>query len=181
MPDDRVRLSKRLSYVLRHHPESIGVELDPQGWVALSELVTSLNAAPAATGPVTIAAIEQVAATSDKRRFELRDGRIRAAQGHSVAVDLGLEAVVPPELLYHGTVERSLPSIRRAGLVPGERTHVHLSVDRATATAVGARRGRPVVLVVRAAELHGTGTTFHVAANGVWLTAHVPPDFIDFP
>jgi putative RNA 2'-phosphotransferase len=107
--------------------------------------------------------------------------RIRASQGHSVEVDLGLSPAPPPATLFHGTVERFLASIRREGLVPGARTHVHLSADVETARRVGQRRGAPVVLVVDAAAMAAAGLTFRRSENGVWLTDRVPPEYLTFP
>lgn len=172
-----VRASKFLSFVLRHAPERIGLSLDAQGWVAVDELV---EAATRAGTPLDRALVERVVATSDKGRFALSgDGsRIRANQGHSVAVELGLPPAVPPETLFHGTATHALASIRRAGLKRGTRTHVHLSPDEATARAVGARHGEPAVLHVRAREMHGAGHVFFQSANGVWLTDAVPAEFI---
>lgn len=131
--------------------------------------------------PLTRALVERLVATSDKMRFALsEDGAsVRANQGRSVAVDLGLVAREPPERLYHGTAQRSVAAIRAQGLVPGARQHVHLSADEATARKVGARHGSPVVLVVRARELHATGHAFYLSDNGVWLTASVPPAWLE--
>jgi putative RNA 2'-phosphotransferase len=167
--------SRFLSYVLRHHPEAIGLRVDTAGWVAVDELLAALAAHDR---PLTRAELDQIVATSDKRRFEVHNGRIRAAQGHSVAVDLGLPALIPPDVLYHGTVVRFLDSILQHGLVRGRRLFVHLSPDIPTALKVGARRGQPVILRVDAASAHAAGLLFHQAANGVWLTPHVPPDFL---
>ncbi len=130
------QLSKFLSFVLRHRPQAIGITLDAEGWVAVDEL---LAAAARHGQSVTRQQVEEVVATNDKQRFSFSaDGRrIRANQGHSVEVDLGLVPVEPPELLYHGTVERFLDSIRQEGLVRGKRHHVHLSADRETAAARG--------------------------------------------
>jgi putative RNA 2'-phosphotransferase len=173
--DGRLAHSKFLSYVLRHGPESIGITLDGGGWVAIDALL----AASARHGHViSREALGEIINASGKRRFEVRDGRIRAAQGHSVPVDLGLEPVPPPAVLYHGTVARFLPGILAQGLRPGKRLHVHLSADTGTAAVVGARRGRPVILQVNAAAMHEAGHEFFRAANGVWLTANVPPGFI---
>ena len=128
--------------------------------------------------PVGLDALRAVVAGTDKQRLELRDGRVRAAQGHSVPVDLGLEPVTPPAVLYHGTVSRFLPGILADGLRPGRRHHVHLSADERTAARVGARRGTPVILRVDAAGMHRDGHAFFQAANGVWLTAAVPAKWI---
>ena len=171
---DVVRTSKRLSYVLRHAPSSIGVTLDGAGWVDVDELLAAL----AASGtPVSRAELAEVVARNDKRRFALnRTGtRVRASQGHSVPVDLGLAPAAPPPELFHGTVERFLPAILAEGLRPGRRHAVHLSADVATAQRVGARRGRPVVLRVDAVAAAADGAVFSRSANGVWLVAAVPP------
>ncbi|MGW5265164.1 RNA 2'-phosphotransferase [Microbispora sp. NPDC004025] len=170
-----VRVSKYLAKHLRHQPEAIGIELDAHGWVDVDTLLT---AAASHGFPISRAELEQAVAGNDKRRYVIDGGRIRASQGHSVRVDLGLPVVEPPPLLYHGTVARSVEAIRAEGLRPMARHHVHLSPDRETATRVGARRGKPVVLVVDAAAMRTAGHEFRVSANGVWLVDHVPPDFI---
>ncbi|MBX3160850.1 MAG: RNA 2'-phosphotransferase [Deltaproteobacteria bacterium] len=175
-----VRISKFLSLVLRHQPQLIGITLDEAGWVDVDELL----AACARRGRhLTRAELEEVVAASDKQRFALSpDGaRIRANQGHSVSVDLQLAPAEPPELLFHGTVAAALAGIRAEGLVRGKRHHVHLSRDVATANVVGKRRGAPVILTVRAAEMVAAGHTFYVSENRVWLVEHVPASFIDFP
>ncbi|MEU4512949.1 RNA 2'-phosphotransferase [Nonomuraea wenchangensis] len=172
-----VRVSKFLARHLRHDPGRIGLTLDPAGWVPVEEL---LSAAAAHGFPITPAELARVVATNDKRRYVIEDGRIRASQGHSVPVDLGLPPAEPPGVLYHGTVGRFLSAIRREGLRPMGRHHVHLSSDRDTAIRVGARRGAPVVLVVRADAMHADGHVFHLSANGVWLTGHVPPAYLAF-
>lgn len=181
-PSDRslVRVSKFLSLVLRHRPEGIGITLDTAGWVDVDEL---LAASGRAGVPLDRATLERVVAENDKRRFALSpDGRrIRASQGHSVAVELGLDPVAPPEVLYHGTATRFLESIRREGLRPGSRTHVHLSGDEATARAVGSRHGSPVVLTVAAGAMHRAGHRFFRSENGVWLTDSVPSEHLRFP
>ena len=170
---DVVRVSKRLSYVLRHHPDSVGLGLDPQGWVPVDDLLAAL----AAHGlRLTRTELDRVVATNDKQRFAY-DGsgtRIRASQGHSVGVDLGYRPEPPPAELFHGTTRRFLAAILVEGLRPGRRHAVHLSTDVGTARAVGGRRGDPVVLRVDAAAMAGEGTVFTRSANGVWLTGAVP-------
>jgi putative RNA 2'-phosphotransferase len=177
MTEDLKSKSKFLSYVLRHAPESIGLTLDENGWAAVDEL---LDKAGAAGKRLDHATLKEIVATNDKKRFTLsEDGnRIRAAQGHSVEVALGLEPVIPPETLYHGTATRFLDAIRAEGLKPGSRQQVHLSADEVTATAVGSRHGRPAVLRVAAGAMHMAGHAFFQADNGVWLTDHVPPQFL---
>lgn len=175
MNDDLTKLSKHLSFVLRHDPASVGLELDDGGWVDVGVLLRALTKSGRTA---TRQDIDQILATSKKRRFEIVDNRIRAAQGHSIPVELGLEAVPPPAELFHGTVERFWDTISVEGLLPQERTHVHLSADRETAREVGARRGRPIVLTVAAHDMHLEGLTFFLASNGVWLTEAVPPRFL---
>ncbi|MEV0388905.1 RNA 2'-phosphotransferase [Nonomuraea sp. NPDC050643] len=173
-----VRISKYLARHLRHDPQRIGLTLDPGGWVPIAEL---LRAAAEHGFPITAEELRQVVAANDKRRYAIEDGRIRASQGHSVPVDLGLPLTEPPEVLYHGTVARFLTAIRQEGLRPMSRHHVHLSPDRETATRVGSRRGVPVVLVVAAGVMHADGHAFRRSANGVWLADHVPPGYLRFP
>ncbi|MEU9110631.1 RNA 2'-phosphotransferase [Streptomyces sp. NPDC048483] len=173
-----VRISKYLAKHLRHEPERIGITLDAQGWVAVPALI---DAATRHGFRFSRAELETVVAESDKRRYAIEGDRIRANQGHSIRVDLDLPPAEPPAYLFHGTVARSIAAIRREGLRPMSRHAVHLSPDRETATRVGARRGKAVVLTVDAAAMHRTGHVFQVSANGVWLTAHVPPEYLRFP
>ncbi|NIH79311.1 RNA 2'-phosphotransferase [Amycolatopsis viridis] len=171
------RVSKRLSRHLRHRPAEIGLALGPGGWVPVADLLTAL----ARHGlSLTRAELDAVVAGNDKRRFAFDETGtlIRASQGHSVAVDLGLPDAAPPDVLFHGTAERFLPAIRREGLRPGSRHDVHLSGNRETALRVGARHGRPVVLTVDAAAMARDGYRFQVSANGVWLTRAVPPEYL---
>ncbi|KWZ52867.1 RNA 2'-phosphotransferase [Burkholderia ubonensis] len=158
--------SKYLSYVLRHAPQAVGLQLDPEGWADLDALIAGASRAGRALDRATIQA---VVATNDKKRFALSgDGRrIRAVQGHST-----------PDVLYHGTATRFLDSIREQGLKAGARHHVHLSRDVTTAIAVGTRYGKPVVLAIDAQRMHARGFRFFVAENGVWLTDAVPAEFL---
>jgi putative RNA 2'-phosphotransferase len=174
-------ISKFMSLVLRHAPDTIGIALDAQGWVDVDAL---LERAAQHGDAITREELETVVTTSDKQRFAFSEDRrrIRASQGHSIAaVDLGLAPSTPPPVLYHGTADRFLASIAAEGLRPGARNHVHLSLDPGTGTVVGKRHGRPVVLRVDAAAMHSAGHLFIVSDNGVWLTATVPPAFITFP
>jgi putative RNA 2'-phosphotransferase len=180
MSDDLTRTSKFLSLVLRHKPEEIGLTLDENGWANVEELIVRANHSGRKLDRATI---EQVVATSDKKRFALSpDGtRIRANQGHSVDVDLALEPRQPPEILFHGTATRFLESIREQGLLPGNRQQVHLSLDEATAVKVGQRHGKPVVLKVRSGEMWRMGIKFFCSDNGVWLTEKILREYIEFP
>ncbi len=172
-----VRVSKYLSKHLRHEPERLGLKLAPGGWVEVDAL---LAACAADRFPVTRAELEEVVAASDKRRFAFDESktRIRANQGHSVEVDLQLEPVEPPAVLYHGTGSQNTEAIRRDGLNRMSRHHVHLSGDMSTALNVGARHGKPVVFEVDAAKMHQAGYEFYQSTNGVWLVDHVPPEYL---
>lgn len=176
-PKQITNISRFLSLVLRHEPQKIGIQLDASGWVSTDELIAGCHRHGM---PVTYDLLREIVATNDKKRFALsEDGlRIRANQGHSVEVELGLSPVVPPETLYHGTVERFLESIRQDGLRKGERHHVHLSAEEKTAQKVGERRGQPLILRIAAGQMHAEGYTFYLTANGVWLTDHVPSQYI---
>jgi len=169
---ETIRLSKRLARHLRHDPAAIGLTLSPDGWAPVEQLLRALK--------ITREQLDEVVETNNKRRFAFDETgtRIRASQGHSVAVDLGLADAVPPDVLYHGTVAKFLDAILREGLRPMNRHAVHLSATIDTARTVGARRGKPVILRVDAAGMAVAGHAFQVSANGVWLTAAVPPEFL---
>lgn len=173
-------LSKLVSLVLRHKPETLGLSLDNNGWLHIDTLLEALRAKG---HTVDRALLQHLVETNDKQRFALSDDGlyIRANQGHSLAVDLALAPVQPPALLYHGTATRFLDSIRSEGLVPRSRQHVHLSRDVETALVVGKRHGKPVVLVVQAEAWWSSGGQFYQAENGVWLADAVPPQFLNIP
>ena len=170
------KLSKTLSYWLRHAPEAGGITLDNSGWAQVNAVRDALS--HEGLDPLML---ERTVAENDKQRFELStDGtRIRARQGHSVKVDSDWPIATPPEWLYHGTVERFLKSILAEGLRPMNRHHVHLSPDIETADRVGKRRGDPVVLRVAASRMTGIGAVFRLSSNGVWLADAVPPTFLE--
>lgn len=177
-PGTLTQTSKFLSLVLRHDPGAIGITLDPQGWIDIDIL---LQAMANAGRPTTRAVLVALVNSPGKKRLVFDDSgqRIRAAQGHSIDVDLGYKPVVPPAALYHGTADRNLASIMANGLKPGARHDVHLSADTETALTVGRRHGKPVVLRVDAEAMARDGHVFHRADNGVWLTRSVPPRFLE--
>jgi putative RNA 2'-phosphotransferase len=170
--------SKFLSLILRHEPHRIGVVLDAAGWVDIDKLLDALHAHDV---DLSREELLEIVAASDKQRFAVSpDGtRIRANQGHSVQVELGLPPETPPEVLYHGTIDEFIPGIRAQGLLKRQRNHVHISADIETAKKVGGRRGKPVVLGIKSGEMARAGHTFMRSANGVWLVEHVPPQFIE--
>jgi putative RNA 2'-phosphotransferase len=179
MSIEHTKVSKFLSYVLRHKPDAIGLTLDEQGWADIAALIENTNATDQGF-TLTRSLLQTVLDSNDKKRFTISDDgkKIRAAQGHSVGIDLQLKPVEPPEFLYHGTATRFLPSILQEGLKPQQRQYVHLSQDIQTATKVGQRYGKPVVLTIKARLMFEEGSKFYLAENGVWLTNEVPSTFI---
>ncbi len=174
---DVTRLSKQLSYWLRHRPDDAGLTLDGEGWAEVRAVLAAFAGADLA---VDRAELERVVGENDKQRFEFSpDGlSIRARQGHSVEVEAAWEEREPPAVLYHGTVAKVLDAILAEGLRPMARHHVHLSGDVETARKVGMRRGKPVILEIAARECRAAGHVFHLSANGVWLVDAVPPQFL---
>ena len=172
-----VKISKYLAKHLRHQPERLGLELEPGGWVYVDQL---LAACAGRHFPVTRAELDEVVEANDKHRFafDATGTKLRANQGHTVPVDLQLAPALPPATLFHGTNAAALDAIRREGLLPMGRHHVHLSPTPDSARLVGARRGPPVVLAVDAARMADEGMVFYVTDNQVWLTAAVPPRFL---
>lgn len=172
-------ISKFIALILRHKPEAIGITLDEHGWANTEELIRGINK----TRHFDMAMLEKIVAEDGKKRYSFNDGKtlIRANQGHSVPVDVELEETSPPEILYHGTGEKYASSIEKLGLIPKSRLYVHLSADQETAKAVGARHGKPVIYAVKARLMHDDGLKFFLSANGVWLTKHVPPQYLARP
>lgn len=175
--DSNSKISKFLSYVLRHDPQSIGLVLDGNGWARIGELI---QCASEHGRTFSFSKLKEVVDTSDKKRFIIsEDGdRIRANQGHSIKIDLALAAAEPPEKLYHGTATRFLDSIFKVGLCSQNRQHVHLSKNTETALQVGQRHGKPVVLEIDAQRMHRDSYVFYCSDNGVWLTEAVPPLYL---
>lgn len=175
--DERTGISKRLSYVLRHRPDSIGVQLDDAGWVEIEQLLDGLALHGLA---ISLDELTEVVDTNPKQRFEFSSDRslLRARQGHSIEVDLGYEPVVPPDVLFHGTPSASVESILASGLEKRRRHHVHMSTDRDLMLEVARRRGQPVLIQINALKMHRLGHQFFVTENDVWLTEFVPPQFV---
>ena len=170
-------ISKFLSLVLRHKPETIDLQLDDQGWVAVDVLLQKLSKAGK---NVDLDTLKYVVENNNKKRFSFNEtqDKIRANQGHSIQIDLGYEPVTPPETLYHGTATRFLDSIFQTGLEKRNRHHVHLSADLDTASQVGNRHGKLVILEVLAKQMYDDGYEFFVSKNKVWLTDSVPVKYL---
>ncbi len=167
------KISKFLSLILRHKPETINLKLDKNGWADIDELIDkSIDMS------LTRELITEVVEKNDKKRFIIDGDRIRANQGHSLAIDLELKPLTPPDILYHGTATRFLDSIMQKGLTKQSRQHVHLSAELTTAIAVGKRHGKVVVLEIDAKKMVENGDTFYLSNNGVWLTDFVGVAFL---
>ncbi len=176
---EAVRISKFLSLVLRHQPETISLVLDDNGWADVDLLIEKCNEKGVA---LNRAVLEYIVDTNTKKRFSFNEQKdqIRANQGHSIDVDLALSAQIPPDVLYHGTAEQFVTSIKEQGLQKQQRQHVHLSKEQSTAIQVGQRHGKPVVFSVLAGQMHQDGFVFYLSDNGVWLTDHVPAKYLSF-
>jgi len=174
---DLKHLSKFMSLVLRHRPEAIGLELDESGWADVSTLIAKMQDSGSA---IDVELLNQIVATNAKKRFAFNDdsSKIRASQGHSVAVDLGFVPQQPPEMLFHGTAAQNRDAILAEGLKKGTRQHVHLSTDTETAKQVGSRHGRPIIFTVLSGQAHKDGYKFYQSENGVWLTDNVPAKYV---
>ena len=173
------KVSRLLSLVLRHKPENIGIELDKNGWVDVNVLLTQLEKHGKG---ITMLELLKIVETNNKQRFTFNNTntRIRANQGHSVDVDLGLKTSRPPRKLYHGTVQKAIKGIKETGLKKMNRHALHLSEDVATATNVGSRRGDAIILEIDSAHMDVDGFDFYQSKNGVWLIDNVPPKYINF-
>ncbi|WP_266366092.1 RNA 2'-phosphotransferase [Tellurirhabdus rosea] len=172
------RISKFLSFVLRHQPAAIGIQLDQNGWADVNDLIQKANAHGIRFDRETL---NHLVATNSKKRFAFNDTyeRIRASQGHSFDIELGNNSQKPPQILFHGTSENSVQSILDSGLKKQSRQYVHLSRDSETAIKVGQRHGKPVVLRVFAEEMYNENFQFFLSDNGVWLTDNVPAKYLN--
>lgn len=177
-PHDDRSIGRLISLILRHDSQLIDCQLDDEGYLPVPALLAGVSRQLGFA--LTRDRLDHIVATNNKKRYEYSpDGtKIRARQGHSIAVDVGLSQLEPPEVLYHGTAEHQLESILAQGIVKMSRQHVHLSADVATAQAVGRRHGRPCVLEIAAAQLHADGQVFYRSANGVWLTDNIDKRYI---
>lgn len=167
------KTSKFLSYVLRHHPELINLNLDENGWANVDELI--IKSTNDSQG-FTFEELDEIVQTNDKKRFIFNEDktRIRANQGHSIDINLALIPQQPPEFLYHGTAQSNIDSILEKGIEKRNRQHVHLSQDKETATKVGMRHGKPIILTINTQKMFDDGIEFYLSENNVWLT-----DFVD--
>lgn len=170
-------LSRYLSLILRHKPDTIGIILDEHGWANVEELITGI----AKNNEFNMEILEEIVRTDNKQRYSFNDDKtlIRANQGHSIPVDVELEEKIPPDILYHGTGAKYCDSIDQGGLIPKSRLYVHLSKDIETALNVGRRHGNPVIYKIKAKEMHDAGYKFYLSVNGVWLVDKVPVEYME--
>lgn len=176
---DTKSISKYMSLILRHKPETIGIALDEHGWAKVSELIEGVSK----THPFDKEMLEQIVATDSKQRYSFNEDKtlIRANQGHSIPVDVELKKAQPPEFLWHGTGEKYLASIEKTGLIPKSRLYVHLSTNEKTAIEVGRRHGKPFVYKVLSGKMFLDGYEFYLSQNGIWLTKQVPVEYLQHP
>ena len=174
----KTKISKFLSLILRHKPETIGLIIDENGWTDVKNL---LEKSLKYGNSFTPEELETVVETNDKKRFVFDESKtkIRASQGHSIKVEIGFEEKIPPEILYHGTAKRNVESILKNGLHKMQRHHVHLSADVETAETVGTRYGKPVIFKIDTKKMLEENFRFYISANGVWLVESVPPEFLE--
>lgn len=178
MDSDKKKTGKFISLVLRHSPETIGLELDENGWADVKDLIEKCKTKKCF---FSFDDLVEIVDTNDKKRYSFNDSKtkIRANQGHSIDIDLNLQPIAPPAYLYHGTATRFVGSIRKEGILKAGRQYVHLSKDKETATKVGTRHGKPEVLTIRTGKMHDDGILFYQSDNGVWLTDYVDPKYIE--
>jgi putative RNA 2'-phosphotransferase len=172
-----VQLGKFLSLVLRHKPETIGLELDQHGWANTQDLLTKMNQHGK---KIDMETLERIVQTNNKKRYSFNEDRskIRANQGHSIAVDVEMREAVPPDVLYHGTAERFLESIKLQGILRMSRQYVHLSETVETAKAVGSRHGKPIILMIDTKTMVQDGYHFWISENGVWQSEDIPWKYV---
>ena len=172
------KTSKFISLILRHLPETVGIQLDEHGWADVKELIDGINQAGGQSLDREL--LEEIVRTDEKQRYSFNEDHnlIRANQGHSISVDVELEEKIPPDVLWHGTGEKYASSIDVQGLVPKRRLYVHLSSDSKMARAVGARYGKPVIYEVDCRRMAEDGHRFYLSVNHVWLVKEVPPQYL---
>lgn len=173
---EKTAVSKYMALILRHHPEAIGITLDAHGWADVNDLIEGIRK----RYPLDFDILQEIVGEDEKQRYAFNEDRtkIRASQGHSIPVDADLSEEEPPAVLYHGTADRFVCSIKKEGLKPQSRLYVHLSEDEETAKKTGRRHGRPAVFIIDCASMRNDGHVFYRSANGIWLIRHVPPQYL---
>lgn len=176
----QIRLSKYLSYILRHNPADIDLSLDESGWAEVDDLIKRVSEHSRYT--LDLNSLTSIVRDDGKQRYSMRDGKIRANQGHSINVNaIDSASCNPPDILYHGTTREAWGQIKKSGgLSKMNRHHVHLSSGYDTALSVASRRRRkkPIVLEIKAKEMANSGSKFYLSENGVWLTEEVDLEYI---
>lgn len=166
-----MEFSKYLAYILRHHPETIDLELEENGWVEVNILIQAIN--QKSKYHISLEDLKRIVENDNKKRYSFdKEGlHIRANQGHSIKnLKMDFKEIIPPKYLYHGTAKETLPIILKSGeLKPMSRQMVHLSKDVETAIIVGNRHGNPVILKIDTQKAQEEGKKFFISENGVYL------------
>ena len=170
-------ISKFISLILRHRPDTIGISLDEHGWANVNELVTNIAKQYNGFG---MSELEEIVRTDNKQRYSFNEDKtlIRANQGHSIPVNVDLKEVQPPDILYHGTATRFVPSILEEGILSRTRIYVHLSQDIETAMTVGSRHGKPYVFTIDTKQMYEDGYKFYLSENNIYLTKIIPTKYL---
>jgi len=170
-------LSKQMAWILRHEAERLGMQIDPEGYVSMEELLAVLRRTDA---QVTEEMVRAVVGEMEQRkqRFGILGDGIRANYGHSLEMRIEHTQAAPVEVLFHGTTIAAQPNILLEGLRPMQRQYVHLTPDAALARLVGSRHGKPSLLSVDAARAHAEGVAFFKANRNFWLAAYVPAQYL---
>ena len=172
MANDLTKTSKFISLILRHKPETIGIELDEHGWANVDELLKGVN--------IDFETLEKIVREDEKGRYSFNEDKtkIRANQGHSINVDVELEEKIPPDVLYHGTGQKYVDSINKIGLIPKTRLYVHMTEDLEVAKITGERHGKLAIYEIDAKQMAKNGIKFYKSVNNVWLTKNVDAKYL---
>lgn len=174
-----IQLSKKIAYILRHHPEKYDLVLNEEGFVAIDQLLEALHS-DASWQEVTVDDIKTMIKNSEKKRFEIKNGQIRAYYGHTIATKITKQEQTPPDVLYHGTAIKFLESIKEKGLLPQKRQYVHLSCDTKTAYDVAIRHSKDIcILKIDTKKAMQSGIKFYYGNEDVWLSDKIPMKFIE--
>jgi len=170
------RITRLLAFMLRHEPEQFDVDVDAHGFADVNEVLRALE--ERLGGPLSLEELTAAVEGGDRRRYEIREGRIRALYGHSIEVEPGPESR-PPEVLHIAVPTRDVERARRFGLRGGRRRFLHLAVDAEDALAAGRRTAQEYTLIrVLAIDAWEQGVHFYDRGS-LWLAEELPTHLIE--